>query len=113
MEDTQSVKRVYECRIKLTQGMYSRLEALAEANGFPVATMGAVAVGEWVNSKEIAQKNQRMMLMDISRQMGGDVAKLFESFADSPQALAEAEAIAKGLLGANKSVTGALGASGG
>ena len=92
MDEKVLTRRTGDCRIKLAPDMYDRLEVIAKAHGFPLATMAAVAVAEWVNTKEQAAKNQRMMLLDIGRQMAGDAAKMFETLADSPEAL---EAIGK------------------
>jgi hypothetical protein len=90
-----SVRRTEEVRLKLGPEMLERFSVQAEAYGFPLATMAAMAVADWVVSKEQAAANQRMLLMDIGRKMSGDVAKLFEAIADDPAALVEAGNIAK------------------
>jgi hypothetical protein len=95
MEEKGLTRRTGDCRIKLAPDMYERLETLAKAHGFPLATMAAVAVAEWVITKEQTAKNQRMMLMDIGRQMAGDVGKMFEAMADSPEVQIAAEEVAR------------------
>lgn len=95
----ESSRRTGDCRIKLAPDMMERLEALAKANGFPVATMAAVAVGEWVNTKEQAQRNQRMLMLDVGRQIGGGMQKMFEAMADDPEVQVVSEGIAKRLQG--------------
>ena len=95
MVERVSMRRTEEVRLKLGPDMLVRLNSLAEAHGFPVATMGAVAVAEWVVGKEQSQQNQRMMLLDMSRKMSGDLAEILAQVANDPASLAEAEGIAK------------------
>jgi hypothetical protein len=90
-----SIRRTEEVRLKLGPEMLVRLSALAEAHGFPLATMAAVAVSEWVVTKEQAAANQRMMLMDIGRKMGGEFQKMMDGIANDPEALATATGIAE------------------
>lgn len=97
MEDREVTRRTGDCRIKLAPDMLARLEELARAYGFPVATMAAVAVAEWVNGKEQQARNQRMMLLDVGRQVGGRLGELFQSVADSPEAQASFDRIAQDL----------------
>lgn len=97
MEDRETTRRTGDCRIKLAPDMLARLEELAKSYGFPVATMAAVAVAEWVNGKEQQAKNQRMMLLDVGRQVGGQLGELFQAMADSPDALAQADTVASSL----------------
>lgn len=95
MEEKGLTRRTGDCRIKLAPDMYERLETLAKAHGFPLATMAAVAVADWVNSKEVAAKNQRMLMLEVGRQMAGDVAKMFEAMADSPEVQIAVEGVAR------------------
>ena len=95
MEDRVLTRRTGDCRIKLAPDMYDRLDTLAKAHGFPLATMAAVAVAEWVNSKEANASNQRMMLLDVGRKMAGDMGKMFETMADSPELQVAAEELAR------------------
>ena len=95
MEEKGLMRRTGDCRIKLAPDMYERLETLAKAHGFPLATMAAVAVAEWVNTKEQAASNQRMMLLDIGRKMAGDMGKMFETMADSPEVQIAIENVAR------------------
>jgi hypothetical protein len=95
MSDKVPLRRTQEVRMKLGPDMLSRLGALAETYGFPLATMSAMAVAEWVVGKEAATKNQRMVLMDMGRQMGGDFAKMLEAIGNDPEALAAAGDVAQ------------------
>lgn len=97
MEEKEQTRRTGDCRIKLAPDMLARLEELARAYGFPVATMAAVAVAEWVNGKEQQAKNQRMMLLDVGRQVGGQLGELFQAMSDSPEAQAAIDTVAQGL----------------
>ena len=94
MAERVSMRRTEEVRLKLGPDMLERLNTLAEVYGFPVATMGAMAVAEWVVGKETTQQNQRMMMLDISRKMTGEMSKMFEVLADDPEMLAAADAAA-------------------
>lgn len=95
MEDRALTRRTGDCRIKLAPDMYDRLESLAKSHGFPLATMAAVAVADWVNSKELAAKNQRMLMLDIGRQLVGEASKMFEAMADSPEVQIAVEGVAR------------------
>lgn len=95
MVERVSMRRTEEVRLKLGSDMLGRLNSLADAYGFPVATMGAMAVAEWVVGKETAKRNQQMMLMDVSRKMTGDIAKMFEVLSEDPEFLAASEAVAQ------------------
>ena len=89
------IRRTGECRVKLSPEMMARLDALATAHGFPMATMAAVAVAEWINSKEQNAKNQKMMMLDMGRQIAGEMGKVFGVMADSPELLNQAEEVAR------------------
>jgi predicted transcriptional regulator len=95
MEEKGLTRRTGDCRIKLAPDMYDRLDLLAKAHGFPMATMAAVAVADWVNSKELAARNQRMLMLDIGRQLVGEASKMFEAMADSPDVQIAVESVAR------------------
>ena len=46
MAERSLLRRTGDCRVKLDPDMLERLEKLAKAYGFPVATMAAMAIGE-------------------------------------------------------------------
>lgn len=97
MEEREQTRRTGDCRIKLAPDMLARLEELARAYGFPVATMAAVAVAEWVNGKEQQAKNQRMMLLDLGRNVGGQIGEILQAVADSPEAQATFDSVAQNI----------------
>lgn len=51
-------ERKVRLSLNLNPEMYERLRVLAEMVGMPIATLGAVYVGEMVSSKERAISNQ-------------------------------------------------------
>lgn len=91
------VRRTGDVRVKLAPEMRARLDGIAQSYGFPLATMAAVAIAEWVNTKEQSGKNQRMMLMDLARQMGGQMGELLQAVADSPEVADVSDALVKRL----------------
>lgn len=105
MADKEFVRRTGDVRIKLAPEMRERLDVIAQAYGFPLATMAAVAVAEWVNSKEQNSKNQRMMLMDVGRQLGGQLGQMMDTLAASPELDIATDALVKQLQ-EGKEVTG-------
>lgn len=84
MAEKEFVRRTGDVRIKLAPEMRERLDSIAQSYGFPLATMAAVAVAEWVNTKEQNSKNQQMMLMDVGRQLGGQLGQVLSTLSDSP-----------------------------
>lgn len=113
MAEKEFVRRTGECRVKLAPDMMERLDALATAHGFPVATMAAVAVAEWVNSKEQHVKNQKMMMLDMSRNMSGELSKILEAVGTDPAMQVMGEEIARKAQGRLNSSGQLKGASGG
>ncbi len=99
MAEKDFVRRTGDVRIKLAPEMRERLDVIAQAYGFPLATMAAVAVAEWVNSKEQNIKNQKMMVMDVGRQVSGQMADLLNALAESPEMSVAAEEVVKKVQG--------------
>ena len=107
MAEKDFVRRTGDVRIKLAPEMRERLDVIAQAYGFPLATMAAVAVAEWVNSKEQNVKNQEMMMMDVGRQVGGQMAGLLKALGDSPEVAVVAEDVVRQVQG-RKGVAGGV-----
>ena len=87
MVDTTARRRTSDCRVKLDPKMLERLETIAVSNGFPVATMAAVAIAEWVNLKEQAARNQQMAILDFARRSGGQMEDIFKAILSDPDAM--------------------------
>lgn len=81
----QSVARTDSVRLKLSPDMVARLGRLAEAYGMPLSTLGALALGEWVVSKEANVRLAREAVLGIGAQIGGELQRVLSGFADSPE----------------------------
>ena len=92
MAERSLLRRTGDCRVKLDPDMLERLEKLAKAYGFPVATMAAMAIGEWVNGKEQSAAHQRMLMVDVGRRIAGDLGQMFQELSESPEALEQVNA---------------------
>ena len=110
MGERSLLRRTGDCRVKLDPDMLERLEKLAKAYGFPVATMAAMAIGEWVNGKEQSAAHQRMLMVDVGRRIAGDLGQMFQELGESPEAMEQVNAAVSGLLGGAKPPNPAEGA---
>lgn len=81
----QAVARTDSVRLKLSPDMVARLSRLAEAYGMPLSTLGALALGEWVVSKESNGRLARDAVMAIGAQLGGEIQRALSGFAESPE----------------------------
>lgn len=63
-------------RLRVVPGTTDRLDKIAALFGLPSSTLAALAVGEWVTSKESALNMHEKVAASMSAAVGSEIEKL-------------------------------------
>ncbi len=78
-------RRTDSIRVRLAPEMIERVQRLADSYGMPPATLCAFAVAEWVAGKENNLRLTRDAVLGIGSQVGGEMQKVIDQYANSPE----------------------------
>lgn len=84
--DMSIVPRKEVLRLRVVPGTTDRLDKIAALYGLPSSTLAALAVGEWITTKESALNMQQKIVDSMSATVGGQLEKIFEAMTQSDTA---------------------------
>lgn len=58
--------------------LYKRFDAIAVRRGFPLVSLAALVIGEFVERVEFDQQTQRMVALEVARRRAGAVEPISE-----------------------------------
>lgn len=97
------VDRDTRLNIRVHQSVYDRMHALADTMGIAAATLGAVAISEYLARQELPQKQQEAIARSMTEVIGPTLTAMLEKLAEQEGATDE-KASPAALPGARKRV---------
>ena len=70
-------------RLRVVPGTTDRLDKIATLFGLPSSTLAALAVGEWITTKESALNMNQKIADSISATVGTEFGKMFEAMSQA------------------------------
>lgn len=76
-------KRKEILRLRVVPGTTDRLDKIAALFGLPSSTLAALAVGEWITTKESALNMSQKIADSVSATVGSEFGKMFEAMSQA------------------------------
>ena len=99
-------KRTHDVRIRVTEELYDRSQAIATLLGMPLATCASMAFSQWVTQQERALTMVQTMADSLGTEVGGAMGRelksqleqmnLFEAQNRGPKLIGKKQRVVKG-----------------